>query len=44
MKITKNVRKYAAERGIVEIEALEKGLNEKSDEFIKKGAEVDAKT
>jgi len=34
------VRKYAAYQGISENEALEKGLEEKSEEFVKKGAEV----
>jgi phosphomethylpyrimidine synthase len=40
MKITEDVRKYAAEQGIAEEEALEKGLAEKSAEFAEKGAEV----
>jgi phosphomethylpyrimidine synthase len=44
MKITEDVRKYAAEQGISEKEALEKGLKEKSAEFVEKGAEVYAKT
>jgi phosphomethylpyrimidine synthase len=44
MKITEDVRKYAAEQGISENEALEKGLKEKSKEFVEKGAEVYAKT
>src|SRR5882724_7109154 len=44
MKITEDVRKYAAERGISENEALEKGLKEKSAEFVEKGAEVYAKS
>jgi phosphomethylpyrimidine synthase len=35
-----DVRKYAAEQGIAEHEALEKGLKEKSAEFAKKGSEV----
>jgi len=43
MKITEDVRKYAAEQGIGEAEALEKGLAEKSREFVEKGAEVYAK-
>ena len=37
MKITEDVRKYAAEQGISENEALEKGLKEKSAEFAKAG-------
>jgi len=43
MKITEDVRKYAAEQGIAEEEALKKGLEEKSKEFVEKGAEVYAK-
>jgi phosphomethylpyrimidine synthase len=40
MKITEDVRKYAAEQGIAESEALEKGLKEKSAEFVEKGAAI----
>jgi phosphomethylpyrimidine synthase len=43
MKITEDVRKYAAAQGISENEALEKGLEEKSAEFVDKGAELYAK-
>lgn len=43
MKITEDVRKFAAEQGISENEGLEKGLKEKSAEFVEKGAEVYAK-
>jgi len=43
MKITEDVRKYAAEQGIAEEEALKKGMEEKSREFVEKGAEVYAK-
>ncbi len=43
IKITKDVRKYAAEQGIAEEEALKKGMEEKSKEFVEKGAEVYAK-
>jgi phosphomethylpyrimidine synthase len=43
MKITEDVRKYAAELGLSEQEALKKGLEEKSREFVQKGAEVYAK-
>ena len=42
--ITEDVRKYAAEQGIAEEEALKKGMEEKSKEFVEKGAEVYAKT
>lgn len=40
MKITEDVRKYAAEKGLSETEALEQGMVEKSQEFVDKGAEV----
>ncbi|GAT31589.1 phosphomethylpyrimidine synthase [Terrimicrobium sacchariphilum] len=40
MKITEDVRRYAAEQGLSEQEALEKGMEEKSGEFLEKGAEV----
>ncbi len=43
MRITEDVRKYAAEHGIGESEALQKGLKEKSAEFVEKGAEIYAK-
>jgi len=43
MKITEDVRKYAAEQGIAEEEALMKGMEAKSKEFVEKGAEVYAK-
>jgi phosphomethylpyrimidine synthase len=37
------VRKYAAEQGIAEAEALKKGLAEKSKEFAEKGSDLYAK-
>ena len=40
MKITEDVRKYAAEQGIAEQDALQKGMEEKSKEFVESGAEV----
>ena len=43
MKITEDVRKYAAEQGIAEEAALKKGMEEKSKEFVEKGAEVYAR-
>jgi len=43
MKITEDVRKYAAEQGIAEEEALKKGMEEKSREFADKGSELYAK-
>ena len=43
MKITEDVRKYAAEQGVKEEEALKAGLEEKAKEFVRKGAKVYAK-
>ena len=40
MKISQDVRDYATKKGISDKEALEKGMEEKSIEFVKKGAEV----
>jgi phosphomethylpyrimidine synthase len=40
MKITEDVRKYAAEQGVKQEQALEKGMEEKSKEFVRKGAKV----
>ncbi len=40
MKITQDVRDYAAKQGIDEKAALAKGMEQKSIEFVKKGAEV----
>ena len=40
MKITEDVRKFAAEQGVTEEEALKKGMEEKAKEFVEKGAEV----
>jgi len=44
VKITEDVRKYAAEHGLSESEAIESGMEEKRKEFLDKGAEVYAKT
>ena len=44
MKITEDVRKYAAEQGVSEEEALKKGMEEKAREFVEKGAEIYTKT
>ncbi len=38
-----HVHKYAAEQGVTEEEALKRGMEEKSKEFVEKGAEVYAK-
>jgi phosphomethylpyrimidine synthase len=43
MKITEDVRKYAAEQGIAEAAAIEEGLKQKATEFTKSGSEVYAK-
>jgi phosphomethylpyrimidine synthase len=43
MKTTEDVRKYAAEQGIAEEEALKRGMEEKSKEFTQNGAELYAK-
>ena len=40
MKITEDVRKYAAEQGIAEEEALKMVMEEKSREFTEKGSEL----
>ena len=40
MKITQDVRDFAAQQGIDEAEALKKGMEVKSVEFVKGGAEV----
>jgi len=44
MKITEDVRKYAAEQGVTAEEALDKGMEEKSREFVKQGAELYTQT
>jgi phosphomethylpyrimidine synthase len=43
MKITEDVRKYAAEQGVKDEEALKRGMEEKAREFKGAGAEVYAK-
>ncbi len=40
MKITQDVRDYAASLGVSEEKALEKGMEEKSREFVSEGAEI----
>ncbi len=44
MKITEDVRKYAAEHGMGDEEALKRGMEEKSREFVEQGSEVYAKS
>jgi phosphomethylpyrimidine synthase len=43
MIITEDVRKYAAEHGFGEVEAIKKGLEAKAREFTEKGGELYAK-
>jgi phosphomethylpyrimidine synthase len=43
MKITEDVRKYAAQQGIEESAAIEQGLREKAEEFQHAGAEIYSK-
>ncbi|MGH9365490.1 MAG: phosphomethylpyrimidine synthase ThiC, partial [Thermoanaerobaculia bacterium] len=40
MKITQDVRDYAAAHGVGEEKALEVGMREKSEEFLREGAEI----
>ena len=42
-RITEDVRKYAAERGVSEETALEVGLQDKAKEFVQIGWEIYAK-
>jgi phosphomethylpyrimidine synthase len=44
MKITEDVRKYAAEQGITDETAIKRGLEQKATEFNEAGAEIYAKT
>jgi phosphomethylpyrimidine synthase len=40
MKITEDVRKYAAEQGLADEEALARGMAEKAEEFAVKDSDV----
>ncbi|MGE0558029.1 MAG: phosphomethylpyrimidine synthase ThiC [Burkholderiales bacterium] len=40
MKITQDVREYAAAQGVAEQEALHKGMQDKAQEFVEQGAEI----
>jgi len=40
MKITEEVRKYAAEQGVAEEQALKAGMEQKAREFVEKGSEI----
>ena len=44
MKITEDVRKFAAEQGVAEEQAIQAGMEQKAREFVEKGAEIYAKT
>ncbi|MBK8336365.1 MAG: phosphomethylpyrimidine synthase ThiC [Sterolibacteriaceae bacterium] len=44
MKITQDVRDFAAQQGIAEDQALQKGMETKAVEFVKQGAEIYRKT
>ena len=43
MKITQDVREYAAKQGLSEQEALQKGMEQKAVEFVRKGGEIYSK-
>lgn len=43
MKITQDVREYAANQGVAEEDALKLGMAQKSAEFKEKGAEIYSK-
>jgi phosphomethylpyrimidine synthase len=43
MKITQDVREYAAKLGVSDEEALKKGMEVKSIEFVRQGAEIYSK-
>jgi phosphomethylpyrimidine synthase len=40
MKITEEVRAYAAQAGLSEAESLRRGLEEKAREFVEGGADI----
>jgi phosphomethylpyrimidine synthase len=43
MKITQDVREFAAKHGVSAEEALKKGMEVKSIEFVKQGSEIYSK-
>jgi phosphomethylpyrimidine synthase len=43
MKITQDVREYAAKQGVTASEALGKGMQEKAEQFVQQGAEIYSK-
>jgi phosphomethylpyrimidine synthase len=44
MKITQDVREYAAKQGVTDAQALQKGMETKAIEFVKKGSEIYQRT
>jgi phosphomethylpyrimidine synthase len=40
MKITQDVRDYAAKQGLTDEDALRKGMETKAVEFVQRGAEI----
>jgi phosphomethylpyrimidine synthase len=44
MKITEDVRKFVAEQGVAEEQAIQAGMEQKAREFVEKGAELYTKT
>ena len=40
MKITQDVRDYAAEKGLETVEAIEEGMHEMSEKFASEGGEI----
>jgi phosphomethylpyrimidine synthase len=44
MRITQDVRDYAEKQGVGTEEAIQRGMNEKAVEFVKKGAEIYSRT
>jgi hypothetical protein len=44
VNIAEDVRKYAAEQGLTESEALESGMQEKRKKFVERAAELYAET
>ena len=44
MKITQDVREYAAKLGVANDAALKAGMQEKAIEFVRKGSEIYHKT
>ena len=43
MKITEDVRKYAAEQGVSDVQALQAGMEQKAKDFMDAGSHVYAK-